>query len=76
MYVRRGRVIIFTLHETLLRWRNRGGGGMRCAGCSARRREVRNAYTISAGAREGKRPLGKPRNNYMTIIFRNICVSP
>jgi hypothetical protein len=37
---------------------------MRCEGHVARMREMRNAYKILVGKREGKRPLGRPRRKW------------
>jgi hypothetical protein len=38
----------------------------------ARMREKRNAYRISVGKPEGKRPLGRPRRRWVDILWR-IC---
>jgi hypothetical protein len=42
--------------------------GMRCAGHVARMGEMRNAYNISVGKPEGKRPFGRPRRRWENNI--------
>jgi hypothetical protein len=44
---------------------------IRWAGHAACMREVRNAYNISVGKPEGKRPLGRPRHTW-TILEWNL----
>jgi hypothetical protein len=41
---------------------------MRCAGHIARMGETRNAYRILVGKPEGKRPLGRPRREWVDNI--------
>jgi hypothetical protein len=41
---------------------------MRWAGNVARMGEKMNAYRILVGKPEGKRPLGRPRNRWWTIL--------
>jgi hypothetical protein len=40
----------------------------RWAGHAARTGERRNAYRILVGKPEGKRPLGRPRRRWVTIL--------
>jgi hypothetical protein len=42
---------------------------MRWTGHVARMREKRNAYRILVGMPEGKRPLGRPRRRWWTILI-------
>jgi hypothetical protein len=45
---------------------------MRWSGHVARMGETRNAYRISVGRPEGKRPLGRPRGRWVNNIKRDL----
>jgi len=49
---------------------------MRWEGLVARMREMKNAYKLMVGRREGKRPLGRPNHRWRDTIrmdVREIC---
>jgi hypothetical protein len=45
---------------------------MRWAGFVTRIGEKRNAYRLSVGKSEGKRPLGRPRRRWVNIVTINL----